>query len=394
MSFWKEQPVTGNSKFDVSLEASTEILSDEIINKDVNNVKKYTKLELSKDHEKLPKGFYFETLKLEELDQLFTFLKFHYIRDASGSNGLLYSKDFLTWYFSKNSEEERILLVTIKFNNKIMGFISGIPFDISFNTDTTVDTKKFVFVNFLSVHKKLRNKKMAPMLIEELRRRVGTLNLFQALFSSTLDLSFAITKVNSFSRILDIKKTLEFDSVELPASRTMTSLIKKYKIPKTTSEKFTKIDSDNFDTYKIMIQDFLESMISCCKLRLVTSEHLINFYFNNTIIQTYIKLDKNKIIELISFYCIDIFNGFGIIEKQANLLYCKSMKRSHKDFLNDILVLAKSSGAIILSFVDILDYSEFTKINMVKSTNSCLGYYAYNWKTPSLQKSDISLISM
>lgn len=43
-------------------------------------------------------------------------------------------------------------------------------------------------INFLCVHKKLRNKRMAPVLIREITRRVNLENIFQALYTAGVKL--------------------------------------------------------------------------------------------------------------------------------------------------------------------------------------------------------------
>lgn len=44
--------------------------------------------------------------------------------------------------------------------------------------------KKMVEINFLCVHKKLRSKRVAPVLIREITRRVNCKGLFQAVYTA------------------------------------------------------------------------------------------------------------------------------------------------------------------------------------------------------------------
>ena len=52
---------------------------------------------------------------------------------------------------------------------KLMGFITGVPAEISVNR-TVIQTAE---INFLCVHKSLRSKRLAPVLIKEITRRVN-----------------------------------------------------------------------------------------------------------------------------------------------------------------------------------------------------------------------------
>lgn len=58
--------------------------------------------------------------------------------------------------------------------NKLYGFISGIP------VTTCVRGKsiKMAEINFLCVHKSLRTKRLAPVLIKEVTRRVNLRNIW------------------------------------------------------------------------------------------------------------------------------------------------------------------------------------------------------------------------
>ena len=44
--------------------------------------------------------------------------------------------------------------------------------------------QKMVEINFLCVHKKLRSKRVAPVLIREITRRVNITGLFQAVYTA------------------------------------------------------------------------------------------------------------------------------------------------------------------------------------------------------------------
>lgn len=47
-----------------------------------------------------------------------------------------------------------------------------------------LSTQKMVEINFLCVHKKLRSKRVAPVLIREITRRVHLKGIFQAVYTA------------------------------------------------------------------------------------------------------------------------------------------------------------------------------------------------------------------
>lgn len=107
--------------------------------------------------------------------------------------------------------------VRVSSNKKLVGFISAIPADIrvydtwvfitycmhlrtavmgkvfySFNPSFCFFSflacgsrlKRMVEINFLCVHKKLRSKRVAPVLIREITRRVNLEGIFQAVYTA------------------------------------------------------------------------------------------------------------------------------------------------------------------------------------------------------------------
>jgi glycylpeptide N-tetradecanoyltransferase len=64
--------------------------------------------------------------------------------------------------------------------NKMVGFISAIPASIRIYNKT----HHLVEINFLCVHKKLRSKRLAPVLIKEITRRVNCKGIFQAVYTA------------------------------------------------------------------------------------------------------------------------------------------------------------------------------------------------------------------
>jgi glycylpeptide N-tetradecanoyltransferase len=81
-----------------------------------------------------------------------------------------YSVKFLQWALTAPGyKKEWLFGVRGGKKNKLFGFISGIPVHITVN-----GKKKFMAeINFLCVHKALRTKKLAPILIKEVTRRVN-----------------------------------------------------------------------------------------------------------------------------------------------------------------------------------------------------------------------------
>jgi glycylpeptide N-tetradecanoyltransferase len=112
-------------------------------------------------------------------------------------------------------------------SNKLVGFISAVPADIKV-FDKVV---KMVEINYLCVHKKLRAKRVAPVLIKEITRRVNLQGIFQAVYTAGVILPTPIAKCRYWHRSLNPKKLIEVHFSYLGRNMTMQRTIKLYKLP-------------------------------------------------------------------------------------------------------------------------------------------------------------------
>ena len=103
--------------------------------------------------------------------QVYTLLRDHYVEDTEGKFRFDYSIPFLRWALNPPGYIPD-WIVGIRGNGKICGFISAIPVSMVANGVSI----QMAEVNFLCVHKSLRDKRMTPQLIREVTRRVNLRN--------------------------------------------------------------------------------------------------------------------------------------------------------------------------------------------------------------------------
>ena len=167
--FWSTQPVP---KID------EEITTNEAIEPDLSIDK------LRQDPYSLPAGFQWDTLNLDDpivLKELYVLLTENYVEDDDNMFRFDYSPEFLRWALMPPEYlKEWHTGVRITKSSKLVGFISAVPAKIRI-----IDVnKKMVEINFLCVHKKLRSKRLAPVLIREITRRVNCKGTFQAVYTA------------------------------------------------------------------------------------------------------------------------------------------------------------------------------------------------------------------
>lgn len=76
-------------------------------------------------------------------------------------------------------------------------------------------------INFLCVHKKLRTKRLAPVLIKEITRRVNLTGVWQALYTAGVVIPKPITTATYYHRSLNIKKLVDVGFNSLPPGVSM-----------------------------------------------------------------------------------------------------------------------------------------------------------------------------
>merc|ERR1712187_460714 len=112
-------------------------------------------------------------------------------------------------------------------NHKLTGFITEVPANMHVNESTV----KMVEINFLCVHKKLRSKRLAPVLIKEITRRGNRENIWQAVYTAGVVLPRPVSECRYYHRSLNPKKLIDVGFSHLGPRMTMARTIKLYKVP-------------------------------------------------------------------------------------------------------------------------------------------------------------------
>jgi len=86
-------------------------------------------------------------------------------------------------------------------------------------------------INFLCVHKDLRAKRLAPVLIKEITRRVNLHNIWQAIYTAGVTIPTPVTNASYWHRNLNPKKCIDVKFSNLPAGTTLARHLKLNKLP-------------------------------------------------------------------------------------------------------------------------------------------------------------------
>ena len=215
-AFWETQPVKN-------------LKNRAMFQKDGKLEEKQVK-DVQQEPYQLPAGFEWCTLDLkneEDAQQLYTLLKEHYVEDSEGVFRFDYPIDLIKWVLLVPDYhiDWHVGLRSTK-TKKLLGFISGTPCKLNVKESVV----KMAEINFLCVNRKLRTKRMAPMLIKEVTRRVNLKGVWSAIYTSGETFPTPFTEANYFHRTLNPKKNIETGFSALAPQETMAKYMKKVKL--------------------------------------------------------------------------------------------------------------------------------------------------------------------
>ena len=118
-------------------------------------------------------------------------------------------------------------------SRKLVAFIAAIPVELRVR-DKVLHSSE---VNFLVVHKKLRAKRLTPVLIKEITRKCNLREVWQAIYTAGIVLPKPVSTCRYFHRALHWQKLYEVGFSPLPAKSKPQYQVRKYALPDQTSLK-------------------------------------------------------------------------------------------------------------------------------------------------------------
>ncbi|KAG6814496.1 hypothetical protein H0H92_000021 [Tricholoma furcatifolium] len=179
----------------------------------------------------LPKDFEWSTLDLDDPHQnkeVYDLLSLNYVEDEQAAFRFQYSAEFLQWALKPPGYfKEWHVGVRVSSNKKLVAFISGVPLRL------LVREHQFPVaeINYLCVHKKLRSKRLAPVLIKEVTRRVHLEGIFQAIYTAGVVVPTPVSVCRYYHRLLNIPKLIDVKFAYVPRSMTLARMIRVNKLP-------------------------------------------------------------------------------------------------------------------------------------------------------------------
>ena len=96
-------------------------------------------------------------------------------------------------------------------------------------------------MNFLCVYRKIRSKRLAPVLIKEVTRRVNRNDGWQAIYTAGVSIPTPITEANYYHRALNVKKLIDIGFANTPRRITLAGYIRFLHVPEVVDRPFSHL---------------------------------------------------------------------------------------------------------------------------------------------------------
>ncbi|KAJ9506300.1 N-myristoyl transferase [Haematococcus lacustris] len=329
------------------------------------------------------------------VQEVYELLSNNYVEDDDNMFRFCYSPAFLRWALQPpGTKLDWLLGVRVRASRKLVGFISGVPADIR------VDKRviPMVEINFLCVHKKLRSKRLAPVLIKEITRRVNLHNIWQAAYTAGTIIPKPFATCRYWHRSLNPKKLIDVQFSRLAPRMTLARTIKLYKLPDTPATPGIRpLALPDVPQVTALLAEYMARF----RVAPVLSEQDVAHWFlpQDMVINAFVVEDSaGKITDLVSFYTLPstILGHPEHTELRAAYSYYTVPGATPlRQLMSDALILARIRGYDVFNALDLLQNAEVLRDLKFGIGDGQLHYYLFNWRVAtSMAPNEVGLILM
>ncbi|XP_062381836.1 glycylpeptide N-tetradecanoyltransferase 1b [Sardina pilchardus] len=343
----------------------------------------------------LPDGFSWATLDLQnptQLEELCVLLNENYIDEDDNTMRFVFSPQFLLWALCPPGWQcQWHCGVRVDSNQKLVGFISAIP-----STIHAYDTElKTVEVNFLCVHKKLRSKRVAPVLCREMSRRVLQQRVYQAAYSASAMLPTPTATSRFWHRSLNPRKLIEVNFSSLGRNMTVQRALKLNRLPqapKTPGLRPMRVEDGP------AVQALLEGYLKRFQLRPAFSQQEALHWLlpREDVIDTFVVESPDGVVtDMLSFYTLTSVVLNHPVHRGLKAAFCLYYAHTHtplSQLMEDVMVLAKGRGFDVFTALDVMENRSVMDQLKFCPADGRMHYYLYNWRCPALTTDKVGLV--
>lgn len=342
----------------------------------------------------LPSGFEWVTCDVTDpsvLQEVYTLLNENYVEDDDCLFRFDYSADFLKWALTPPGyRAEWHIGVRVVGKSSLVAFISGIPAEMSVHACGM----QMAEINFLCIHKKLRSKRLAPVLIKEVTRRVNLCDIWQAAYTAGVVLPKPVATCRYFHRSLNPKKLIDIGFSRLAPRMTLGRTIKLYKT--TASPEipgFREMKKEDVQGVEKILKKKLDSFKLHPNL---SAEEIAHWLLpRKNVVYTYVVERDRAVTDVASFYSLPssvLGNERHKTLFAAYQFWTVANSVTLGQLTNDVLSAAHGEGFDVFNALDLMDNTEIFEPLKFGIGDGQLQYYLYNYQCPGIAAKDVGLI--
>ena len=329
----------------------------------------------------------------EQANEVYTLLSNHYVEDIEGKFRFDYSINFLRWAINPPGYYQD-WIVGVRGQGKLCGFITAIPIQMIVG-GTPVNMAE---VNFLCVHKKLREKRMAPLLIKEVTRRVNLRDQWQAIYTSGTTLPTPWSTAQYWHRNLNPQKLVDINFAYRPPEMSQAKYNKMHKLPNEilTPDLKPMTEADVPKATVALNRHLLENY----KAHIIFTEADVRHFLcpREGVVYAWFVEDDEGITDFISFYALNssILNDAQHDKIYAAYAFYNFVKDNNKMRMNqlmrDLLILAKNNNFDVFNMTEVLQHGLVRGDLMLVPGSGKLCHYFFNWRMQVCDSEQIGIV--
>ncbi|KAI0549609.1 Glycylpeptide N-tetradecanoyltransferase [Xylaria curta] len=388
--FWATQPVPKFGEEQSSKEPFEE-----------GPIKIQTVDEIPKEPPPMLDGFEWATLDLlddAQLKEVWELLNGHYVEDDEAMFRFNYSASILKWAMMPPGWKKQWHRgVRVTASKKLVAFIAAIPVELRIR-DKILHASE---VNFLCIHKKLRSKRLAPVLIKEITRLCNLEGVFQAIYTGGIVLPKPVSTCRYYHRAINWQKLYDVGFSPLPPNSKPQFQIRKYAVPERTSTRgLREMQKKDIPA----VQDLLTRYLAKYDMAATFDKHEVEHWLlhnkkdalEEQVVWTYVvEDDHKKITDFVSFYCLEssvINHPKHTNIKAAYLFYYATevglaepldkdaLKARLNALVSDSLVYCKQYKFDVYNALSLMDNGLFLEDQKFGPGDGQLHYYLFNYR--------------
>jgi len=249
-------------------------------------------------------------------------------------------------------------------------------------------------INFLCVHKRLRSKRLAPVLIKEVTRRINCEGIWQAVYTAGVVLPKPVARCRYWHRSLNPKKLIDVGFSRIGPRMTMARTIRLYKLKDKPKLPLRPMTAADVPSACKLLNGYLKEFQLAVHFSEADFAHWL--MPRDGVVDSYVIANSDGIVtDLISLYHLPSTIIGHPTHKTLNAVYSYynvATTVTLTKLMEDCLIIARQRKADVFNALDVMHNSEFLETLKFGIGDGHLQYYLYNWRTPPFESKQVGLV--